>query len=334
MNKIRVGVIGMGVMGYAHARIYKSFPYVELVGCVESFEEKRREMQGKLDCPIFSTTDELYALGVDAVSICTPDQLHKDFVLEAFSHNVKVLVEKPLDVDYASAQVMLDARPDPTYLMVGHDLHFDPRVVGAKRDILAGKLGNIRYISTKRTASVPVGQRIGGRTSITWFLGIHDMELVLWLTGIKVKSVESALGIKTMSPHWDCVNALIKMENGAILNLSTHWIFPGVHAQEGDSMIQIFGDKGIAEISLLKNEYSFTPFDSEGRQKFSDVHYQPDDLSGIPAGDLRYEVEAFVHAVMKNECPPITGEDAIAAVKVIEDIEKILDKTGMDLRQK
>ena len=305
---------------------------MELVGCVEPFEGKRKEMQEKLPCPVFATTDELYALGIDAVSICTPDQLHKNTVLEAFSHKVKVLVEKPLDVASASAQVMLDARPDPTYLMVGHDLHYDPRVIGAKRDILAGKLGNIRYISTRRTASIPVGQRIGGRTSITWFLGIHDMELVLWLTGIKVKTVESALGIKTMSPYWDCVSALITMENGAVMNLSTHWIFPGVHAQEGDSMIQIFGDRGISEISLLKNEYSYTPIDSEGRQKFFDVHYQPDDLSGIPAGDLRSEVEAFIRAVMKNECPPITGEDAIAAVKVIEDIEKILEATGTDLR--
>lgn len=332
MDKIRVGVIGMGMMGYAHARIYESLPYVELVGCVETYDAKRKEMQDKLSCPVFSSTNELYALGIDAVSICTPDHLHKDAVLEAFSHKVKVLVEKPLDVSVESAQAMLDARPDPTYLMVGHDLHYDPRAVCAKRDILAGKLGNIRYISTKRTSSLPVGQRIGGRTSVTWFLGIHDMELVLWLTGLKVKKVESALGIKTISPHWDCVSALISMENGAVMNLNTHWIFPGVHAQEGDSMIQIFGDKGIAEISFLKNEYSFTPFDSEGRQKYSDVHYQPDDLSGIPAGDLRYEVEDFVRAVMKNERPPITGEDAIAAVKVIEDIEKILETTGRDLR--
>lgn len=332
MKSIRIGVIGMGLMGYAHAKIYGSLPYVKLVGCVEAFEGKRKEMQQKLTCPVFATTKELYELGIDAVSICTPDQLHKDVVLEAFSHKVKVLVEKPLDVTSVSAQAMLDARPDPTYLMVGHDLHYDPRAISAKRDILAGKLGNIRYISTKRTSSFQTGKRIGGRTSVTWYLGIHDVELVLWLTGLKIKTVESALGARTMSPHWDCVNALIVMNNGAVMNLSAHWIFPGVHTQEGDSMIQIFGDRGVAEISFLKNEYSFTPVDNEGRQKFFDVHYQPDDLSGIPAGDLRYEVEAFVHAVMKNECPPITGEDAIAAVKVIEDIEKILETTGTDLR--
>lgn len=332
MDTIRVGVIGLGIMGYAHARIYESLPYVKLVGCVETYDAKRREMEGKLPCPVFSTTEELYSEGVDAVSICTPDHLHKNAVLEAFSHRVKVLVEKPLDVASASAQAMLDARPDATYLMVGHDLHYDPRVIGAKRDILAGKVGNIRFINTRRTASIPVGQRIGGRTSVTWFLGIHDLELILWLTGMKVKKVESALGIKALSPYWDCVSALMTMENGALFNLVTHWIYPGVHAQEGDSMIQIFGDKGIVEISFLKNEYSFTPIDGEGRQKFFDVHYQPDDLAGIPAGDLRYEVEAFIRAVMKAERPPITGEDAIAAVKVIENIEKILEGTGSDLR--
>ena len=328
MDTIRVGVVGMGIMGYAHARIYESLPYVKLVGCVENFEAKRREMEGKFSCPVFSTAEELYAEGVEAVSVCTPDHLHKEAVLEAFSHRVKVLVEKPLGVDSSSAEAMLDARPDDTFLMVGHDLHYDPRVIGAKRDILAGKLGSVRFINTKRTASIPVGQRIGGRTSVTWFLGIHDLELILWLTGLKVKKVEAALGVKALSRHWDCVTALITLENGAVLNFVTHWLYPGVHAQEGDSSIQIFGDKGIVEISFLKNEYSFTPVDGGGRQKFYDVHYQPDDLFGIPAGDLRYEVEAFIQAVMKSERPPITGEDALAAVKVIEAIEKILEGSG------
>jgi predicted dehydrogenase len=282
-------------------------------------------MQEKLPCPVFASTGELYDKGIDAVSICTPDHLHKDAVLEAFSRNVKVLVEKPLAVDYPSARIMLDARPDISYLTVGHDLHYDPRVIAAKRDIQAGKLGNIMYIRTRRTSSIPTGKRIGGRTSVTWFLGIHDMELVLWLTGLRVFKVDSAVGIKAFSSHWDCVNALITMENGAKMNLSTHWLFPGVHSQEGDSVIQIFGNKGISEINLLKNEYSFTPAE-EGRQKFSDVHYQPDDYYGVPAGDLRYEVEDFfTRSVMENECPSISCDDAIAAVKAIEDIENILE---------
>lgn len=332
MNRLRVGVIGMGLMGYAHARVYKSLPYVELVGCVEPFEKTRLAMAEKLGVPVFATTKELYALGIDAVSITTPDQLHEEAVVEALKNKVRVLVEKPLGISSESCRRMLDACPDDRYLMVGHDLHFDSRVVAAKKDLQAGKLGRIEFMTTKRTSSIPLGYKIGPRTSVCWFLGIHDLELILWLTGLKVKKVESAMALKVFSEHWDCLSALIRMENDAILSLNTHWLFPSVHSQESDSMIQIFGSDGVSEISLLKNEYSFTANQPDGRQKYTDVHYQPDDIYGIPDGMLREEISVFAQSVMKDEVPPITGKDALNAVLVIEEVENILKKTGVDIR--
>lgn len=333
MDKLRVGVVGMGIMGDAHARIYASMPYVELVGCVEPYEKTRDAMAKKLGVPVYATTKELYSAGIDAVSICTPDQLHEEAVVEALENKVRVLVEKPLGMSSASCERMLAARPDQSYLMVGQDLRFDARVVAAKRDLAAGKLGDLRYITTKRSSSIPLGHRVGPRTSVAWFLGIHDLDLVLWLTGLKVARVESAMAIKAVSPNWDCVSALIRMENDAILSLNTHWLFPAAHGQESDSMVQLFGSAGISEISLLKNEYSFTANAPDGRQKYSDVHYQPDDVNGVPSGMLREEIHAFVRAAMRGDIPPVTGESALEAVRVIEQVEEILKQTGRDLRE-
>lgn len=332
MKKIKVGVIGMGYMGDAHARIYQAMPGVELVGCVEANEERRQEMVGKLGVPVYANTEELYLLGLDAVSICTPDQMHKEFVLEAFSQKVKVLVEKPLAMSLDDCREMIDRRPDPSYLMVGHDLRFDPRVVSAKRVLDSGQLGKLLLVNIRRSNSIFAANKLGGRSSIAWFLGIHDIDLVLWMTRMKVSEIGGVIGFKYYSENWDYTSAQMKLDGETVLIMENHWLIPNTHRSQMDAGVKIIGTKGMLEVDLDFIEVAFTPVDGDGT-RYMDTHYQPDDMDGVPGGDLKRQLSAFITCVTDNKIPPTTGEDGFEAAKVIAQIEEKLRTFGFDLRQ-
>jgi predicted dehydrogenase len=326
LGKIRIGVVGMGVMGEAHAKIYQRNNTVELVGCVEMSKQRGDQIAKIFRIPVCETMDELLDMGVDAVSICTPDHLHKDFVIKAFSRKVKVLVEKPFDISYQACEEMIQARPDPTYLMVGHDLRFDARIVQAKKAYESGKIGKLLYINARRCNSVSSCDRISDRTSVTWFLGIHDIDAALWVTGLEAEEVISAAGFRYYSNTWDCVTAAVRLKGGALLQLDTHWIHPNASIKGSDLWFKMIGSMGSIDLDMSHHEAAFT-YSNESAGYF-DTHYQPEDLQGIPSGDLRYQLEHFIDCVRFNQVPLTTGEEALKAVRVIEQIEKRLDTTG------
>jgi Predicted dehydrogenases and related proteins len=93
MNKLRIGILGMGMMGEMHTVVYKALPDVEIVGFVEPDEQRAALISGRYGVRAFPDTAELLDQ-VDAASICTPDDLHEDIALQALKKNVKILVEK------------------------------------------------------------------------------------------------------------------------------------------------------------------------------------------------------------------------------------------------
>lgn len=323
MNTIRVGVVGLGLMGEVHTRVYKSLQGVEVVGCVEPNAERAEAFAKQYDVKIFSDVDELLD-NVDAISVCTPDHLHKDTILKAFSKRVKVLVEKPLDVTSEGCEEILAAMPDETYLMVGHILRFDPRVWRAKQVLDSGELGEIYSVNVWRSNSRASGMKIGKRTSITWFLGIHDIDMILWLLGEPKLTKVSAMGKKIFTPYWDYVASTMLTEKGTIISMENGWAMPTERVTGLDAGFKIVGEKGMMEVNLTHADARVTST-KRGRSMLMDTFHWPE-IEGELQGDLRIELESFVNAVRNNAVPPVTAEEAVAAVYAIEWIEKELDK--------
>lgn len=324
---LKVGVVGMGLMGTLHAQIYASMPEAELIGLVEMDVARKSDLEQQFRVPVYQGIDEILDK-VDALSICTPDHLHKEPILQAFEKGVKVLVEKPLTVSVREAQKILAQRPDPSYLMVGHVLRFDPRVIHCKEIIENGELGPLWRVHIWRHNSLNVGYKIGPRTSVSWFLGIHDIELLLWLTGLKIETV-SSIGSKVISPHWDIVQAQFEMEDGVVASIENSWILPTQRSSGLDAGIKIVGEKGMVDINLSHTDVAVSTI-NRGRQMNLDTYHWP--MAGnSPHGDLRRELQSFVNSVIQNEIPPVTGEQGLEAVQMIEYIERSLE-TGQKIR--
>lgn len=123
---IKVGVIGLGYMGSAHARIYSQLKGCELVGVCD-VDSSKKYLAERHRCKFFKRIKDFLKEDLDAVSICTPTSFHKQVALEALKEGKHILIEKPLATDVKGAEEILKARKSEV-LAVGYIERFNPAV--------------------------------------------------------------------------------------------------------------------------------------------------------------------------------------------------------------
>jgi UDP-N-acetylglucosamine 3-dehydrogenase len=126
--KTKVGVIGLGFMGSAHARVYSKLNDCELVGICDSDPEKRSlaEMYG---CSFCYCLEHFLEQDIDAVSVCVPTAMHHDVVMAALEHDKHVLVEKPFADSLNQGQELVKkASKGDSLLAVGYIERFNSAV--------------------------------------------------------------------------------------------------------------------------------------------------------------------------------------------------------------
>src|SRR5262245_31707172 len=136
---LRIGVVGVGVMGSNHARVLAGLSGVELVGVADPDRPQARFVSNALGTTAVDDVDALLALGVDAVTIAAPTHLHRDIALACIKRGVHVLVEKPIATNPDEGRsIVTAARRAGVTLMVGHVERFNPAVETIK-DAIRGE---------------------------------------------------------------------------------------------------------------------------------------------------------------------------------------------------
>lgn len=168
MNPIRVGVAGVGHLGYHHARNYASLENVALVGVVDLDPERGRKAAEDFHVPWFKTLDEILAAGVDAVSVSVPTSAHFETATQLLNAGVDVLVEKPLAATTQEAEQMVAlAEQHERILQVGHIERFNGAVIA-----LFDAIKHPRFIECHRLSPYP---NRGQDVSVVLDLMIHDL---------------------------------------------------------------------------------------------------------------------------------------------------------------
>src|SRR5215470_7325840 len=133
---LRIGVIGVGVMGSNHARVLAGLPGAELVGVADPDRKQADFVARTLGCASVSTVEELLDLGVDAVTVAAPTHFHHDIALACIARGIHVLVEKPIASNPDEGRgIVAAARRAGVTLMVGHVERFNPAVETIKEAI-------------------------------------------------------------------------------------------------------------------------------------------------------------------------------------------------------
>jgi len=319
VDRLRIGVVGVGVQGQLHARALRDVRQAELVAVADVSPRNRDWAESELGVRAVPDIGDLLD-DVDAVTICTPDHLHEDAALTALAAGKRVLLEKPMALSTAGCDRILAGRPDPDALMIGHVLRFDPRVNRLREVVQAGELGDIWHVKVWRCTSQAVGEGIWDRTSVAWFLGIHDADLLRFVTGRDVE-VTGAIGRKVLSASHDVVHATVRFDDGAIGTMENNWTLPHSRPSRADAGLRVVGANGILEMNLSHNDLLYARRD--GGASFLDTYFWPS-RDGGGAYNLRTELEAFADAALSGGPTPVSGEEGRAAVAVVEGIDTAL----------
>ncbi len=325
LNKLNVAVIGMGVMGQSHARIYSELPHVNLVAVHDINQEHAENMAEQFQTTAVHNLEELLKdENVHAVSICTSDDQHFEVACKACDYHKHILIEKPLADNVEDAQGIIDkVKETGVKMMVGHTLRWDPRYYHAKQAVAAGKIGEPVHLHSRRNNSYQNGRRLKGRTSVVMFLGVHDLDAIEWITGDKIVEV-SAVEVRKRLKEFDTADAIIttlKFESGTIGSYETSWVLPDNHV-ELDAKLDITGTDGVINIDIL--DQSIRVFEKDHKITFPDTMYGVD-LYGTQTGIMKEELSTFVNNVLNDKEFPISVEEALRAVKVVRSIEKSLE---------
>ena len=172
-GKVRVALVGTGVMGAMHARVVATSGRAELVRIVEPREEVGREVAGRYGADWAPELDDLH--DVDAVVVAAPTQHHFPLAQEVLRAERPLLIEKPVCDDLADAErVVAESEKGGIPLMCGLLERFNPAVITA-----LALLDNPVHVNATRHS--PYAPRI--RTGVAWDLLVHDVDLAIQVFG-------------------------------------------------------------------------------------------------------------------------------------------------------
>lgn len=317
MEPVKYGVIGLGFFGEMHAEVLSQMAGVELSAVCTRRPDRLKEVAGRFNVPKTYTDyhDLLQDDDIEAVSIVTHVNDHKDITVEALNAGKSVFLEKPMAGSVADCDAIIGAVKSANgKFMVGHICRFDPRVSMAKAAIDEGRIGKIVSMHARRNLPAHIGADVLDKISPLMGDGIHDTDLMLWLTGGRVETVYAQNVQVRKFKHPDIGWAMYRFKNGAVGVIETVWYLPDSTPFTVDARMEIIGTKGAIYIDC--GNAGLTINDDSGVHK-PDTAYWPV-VAGGRTGALRNELEYFVGCVRTGETPDIiTPEESKIAVEVI-----------------
>lgn len=302
--RLPVGVIGVGALGQHHARHLAGLDGVQLVGVCDIDPRRSEKIAAELGTAAFVEIDDLLAR-TEAVTVAVPTPVHAAVGLRALEMSVPVLMEKPLAASLDEADRMIAvARRRRVQLQVGHIERYN-RALRAAEPYLDGP----RYIESQRLAPF---QPRGTDVAVVLDLMIHDLDLVLHLTGGSTATEVRASGISVLSPHLDLANARVEFANGAVAQATASRV-----ARERIRRLRLFQPNGYFSLDLASGGGEFMRVRSgwqpgTGRE-LADV-VERIELEAPEADALALELQSFVHAVRGQREVVVRGEEGRAAL--------------------
>ncbi len=330
-TKIKVAVVGAGILGSRHARVFHELDESELVAVVDIHPERAERVAKQYGAQPFTDLKQMLGgVQVDAVCVATPDHLHREPVITALKAGKHVLMEKPLATTADDARAITAAVADRTA-----SVNFSQRYVSdnfwIKRRIDAGDIGTPRMIISVKfdTIYVPTGMIAGwsAQTSPLYFMSSHDLDLVQWFLGadpveVVARETRGALESRGFAVH-DGLNALIQYEGGVAANFHSSWIHPNTYPRVADGTMQIIGSEGA--ITYNARTRTAEIFNARGGEKveFTGPH-TADEVNGKITGAFTSSLLHFLDCIRDRREPATSPRQvlctALAQAAVMESL--------------
>jgi predicted dehydrogenase len=313
-----VGVIGVGALGRHHARHLAQLDGARLVGVSDTDGERARAVAAELGT---EACDLEALLGrVEAVTIAVPTPAHAEVGLCALERGIPVLMEKPLSATLAEAdRLIAAASASGVQLQVGHIERYN-QAIRAAEPYLDGP----RYIESQRLAPF---QPRGTDVAVVLDLMIHDLDLVLHLTGGAEATEVRASGLSVLSSHLDMANARVEFANGAVALATASRV-----SRERIRRLRLFQPNGYLSLDLATGGGEFMRLRRDWRPgtgaQLSDV-VERLVLQAPKADALQLELQSFVHAVRGDREVVVGGAEGRAALALALRVAAVVQTTPL-----
>jgi predicted dehydrogenase len=342
-DNVRIGIIGCGI-GDFHAEAYLLDKRADVVSLAGLDIPRCLEICKKHNIPEHTTNyeDILSRADVDAVSIAVPNHLHAPIAIAALRAGKHVLLEKPIGLSAAEGeQIVAEANAAGKVFGISFNKRYRADVELLKAQAKAGALGEIYYAKAfwMRRAGIPglgtwfTSKNLAGGGSLI-DLGVHVIDMVLWLMGNPTITTVSAATYSRLGPrgrgHWaghrfqhnpdspfevdDLATAFLRTEKGAVIHLETSWASYSSHTD--DHGVILMGDEGGAEIRI--HDYQKT-----GALKFfTDMNGVPVDTQ--PRTIVQHEhqqiIKRFIDAITLGVPMTPSGQEGVDRARIIDSI--------------
>ncbi|HEV3101377.1 MAG TPA: Gfo/Idh/MocA family oxidoreductase [Candidatus Dormibacteraeota bacterium] len=316
---IRIGVVGLGVMGRSHARVLDEVDQADLVAVCDPTEDamawaRKRRLVG------YRSFEELFDREkLDAVTIAVPTRFHLEVGLAAIERGLDVLMEKPIATDLDEAQQLVAAaKKRGTMLAIGHVERFNPAVRELKKRLDVGEVGRIFQVHSRRQGPFPSRIRDVGAVID---LATHDLDVMRYLLGVDVVRLYAETERRIHTEHEDMLNALLRFDNGAVGVMQVNWLTPTKIRE-----LSVLGERGMLHLNYLTQDLTFY---ENSIATGSDLPLSL--LTGVSEGTLlrhivdraeplRVELESFLASVASKTPPEVGSEDGLKALSLALDL--------------
>ena len=317
METLKTAVIGAGMMGKNHIRIYSELKNSELVGIADINFEKALELSKKYGGNAYKDYREMLKKEKpDAVSVVVPTRLHSKIGCDVLKYS-NILVEKPIADTVENAEKLINtAEKNNKVLLVGQIERFNP-VVDFFKEWADRK--KIHYLSLN---AIRVGLPIfrpGIDTGVVLDLAIHDIDIIRYLTGKEVNKID-AFGVKLLkeTPGEDHAHIWMRL-NGISASIVVNWV-----SSRKIRKLGIVFNKGYAEIDYI--EQKIILYAQYGRPN-DKLLWHPERILELKYEEpLKNEIKHFLDCVTYRKKPKIDGKDALESLKVALEAEKIIKR--------
>ncbi len=313
MEKVRIGVVGIGHLGQFHLQKYAKLENCEIVGASDVLEERAANAAALYGCQAMTDCRKMIG-SVDAVSIAVPTQCHHAVAKAFLKAGVHVLLEKPIAETLAQADELI-ALADKSRLVfqIGFVERFNPAVV-ALREVIGRPL----FIESHRLH--PFFER-GTDVDVILDLMVHDLDIILHFVNSPLQDVD-AVGTAVLSDKVDIANARLRFQNGCAANITASRI-----SIKTMQKVRFFGLEGYHAVDFAKRDL-LSLQRLKGPQ--GQIEIVQNHVEIIQKDPLEEEIRSFIDAVVQGTPSVVPGREGRraldVALRILDEIKKAQDK--------
>ncbi len=305
MDKVKVGIIGVGYLGMQHARIISYLEEAELKAVADIDFKKALEIGNRHGVKYFQNYEDMLD-EIDAGIVSVPTSEHFHISMNLLKNGKHVLVEKPITETIEQAEQLVDlARKNGLILQVGHLERFNPAVEAVENMISEPKFIEVQRLGSFSARSLDV--------DVVLDLMIHDLDIILALIKDEVGVIRSS-GIHVLSEKIDIANARLEFKSGCVATLTASRVHQGKVRK-----LRIFEPTSYYSIDYIDQEVKVFPL--SGRQ--TDIKT----LKIKKEEPLKKELENFLRCQAEGRPGKVSGEEGLRALRLAYDVLKEVETT-------